>query len=116
MSIITSGTFQALASVTVDGITGAAAFLAAAPPALTPVCNAGFSNVSNGGVGLKNLTLDQEVDALQSVMLATPRSTVPGAACQTVHTSDAVKQVRTYAAGVLADGVNFDVALLRMPN
>jgi hypothetical protein len=105
MSIITSGTFHAMASVTAGGAT----FLANSKAP-------GFTSVANGGAGLNNLTLDQDVDATQSLILATPRSATADCACQTVHTSDTVKQVRTYVAGVLSDAVAFDVCILRLPN
>lgn len=88
---------------------GGAAFLAGSKAP-------GFTSVSNGGAGLNNLGLDQEVDETQCTMIATPRSTVAGASCQTVQTSDSSKQVRTYVNGVLSDLVAFDVTLFRMPN
>jgi hypothetical protein len=105
MSIITSGTIQAMASVAAGG----AAFLANSKAP-------GFTSVANGGAGLNNLTLDQEVDATQGIMVSTPRSATADCSVQTVHTSDSVKQVRTYIAGVLSDLVAFDVVLFRIPN
>jgi hypothetical protein len=105
MSIITSGTFQALGSV----LAGGAAFI-------SDESHPGFFGTSNGGVGLNDLALDAAADELQSIMLATPRSAVAGASCCTLHLSDTTKRVLTYAAGVLADTVAFDVAVFRLPN
>lgn len=105
MSIITSGTFHAMASVAAGG----AAFLAGSKAP-------GFTSVANGGAGLNNLTLDQAADETQCLILATPRSVTADDSCQTTHTSDTVKQVRTYAAGVLADTVAFDVVIFHIPN
>lgn len=105
MAVETGGTIQALATVNAGGAAFAA--LSAHP---------GFSNVANAGAGLNNLTLEQAADQSQSYMFATPRSAVADTSCQTQHVSDTVKQVRTYAAGVLADTVAFDVALLRAPD
>jgi len=104
MSIITSGTFHALGSVAAGG----AAILAGSTAP-------GFGGVSNGGVGLNNLTLDAAADETQCIMLATPRSVVAGATCNTQHLSDSAKRVLTYAAGVLSDAVAFDVAVFRLP-
>jgi len=104
MSIITSGTFHALASVTAGG----ASFLAGSTAP-------GFSAVANAGVGLNNLTLDAAADETQSIILATPRSAVAAVACATQHLSDTSKRVLTYAAGALADTVGFDVAVFRLP-
>jgi hypothetical protein len=104
MSIITSGTFHALGSV----VAGGAAFLSASSAP-------GFFGVSNGGVGLNNLSLDAAADETQCIMLATPRSTVAGATCCTQHLSDTAKRVLTYAAGVLDDTIAFDVAIFRLP-
>lgn len=105
MSIITSGTIQAMCSVTAGG----ASFLVGSKAP-------GFSLVANGGAGLNNLTLDQEADATQCVMLATPRSATADCSCQTVSTDDAHKQVRTYIAGALSDLVAFDFVVFRIPN
>jgi hypothetical protein len=101
MSIITAGTFHAFGSVAAAGA--------------SYVANAGFSALSNAGVGLNNLVLDQEADETQCIITATPRTSTADATCQVVHLSDAVKQVRTYVAGVLSDAVPFDVIVLRMP-
>ena len=105
MSIETSGTIQAMCTVDAGG----AAFLAGSKAP-------GFIGTANAGVGLNNLTLDQEVDQTQSAILATPRSTVAGAATQTLHISDSVKQVRTYVGGVLSDLAAFDCLVFRFPN
>ncbi len=105
MSIITSGTFHAMASVTAGGAT----FLSGSKAP-------GFSAVANGGVGLNDLTVDQDVDATQALMFATPRSATADCACQTIQTSDTSKRVRTYIAGTLSDAVAFDVVILRIPN
>lgn len=105
MSIITTDTFQAMATVSAGGAT----FLAGSKAP-------GFSSVSNGGAGLNNLAVEQPVDETQCVIQATPRSTTADVSCQTNHVSDNVKQVRTYLAGVLSDLVAFDVVLFRLPN
>lgn len=104
MAIITSGTFHALGSVAAGG----AAFLAGSTAP-------GFSSVANGGVGLNDLTLDQAADATQCIIIATPRSAVADIGIATQQTSDTVKRVLTYAAGVLANTVGFDVAVFRLP-
>jgi hypothetical protein len=105
MSVIFPNVIHAMGSVAAGG----AAFLASSP-------HPGFTSVANGGAGLNNLTLDQEVDATQSLILATPRSAIADGSVQTAHTSDSVKQVRTYLAGVLDDTIAFDVVVFRMPS
>ncbi len=104
MSIITSGTFHAMASVTAGGAT----FLSGSKAP-------GFSAVANGGAGLNDLTVDQDVNADQALMFACPRSATADCSCQTVQTSATSKRVRTYIAGVLSDLVAFDVLILRIP-
>ncbi len=107
MSIITEATFHAMASIEANG--GGSTFL---PGSKHP----GFSAVALTGVGLWDLTLDQDADPTQCVMLAVPRSAIANVACQTLQTSDSVKRVETYLAGVLSSTVNFDVAVFRIPN
>jgi hypothetical protein len=108
MSIITAGTFHAMCPIAAKGANPDNTIL---PGATAP----GIAHVANAGVGLVNLTLDQEADATQCIVTATPRSGVADASCQVVHISDAVKQVQTFAAGVLSDAVGFDVVVLRLP-
>lgn len=86
--------------------------------------NGGFSNTITdtgaGNIGL-NLPTDGGVDASESVILATPRTTLAASglqSCGVVHTSDTVKQVTLLqegaagAASALTD-FNFDVLVAR---
>jgi hypothetical protein len=90
-------------------VAGGAAFLAGSKAP-------GFASVVNGGVGLNDLSVDQAVDATQSLMFATPRTATADCSCQTTPISDNAKRVRTYVAGVLSDLVPFDVVILRIPD
>lgn len=105
MSIETPNVIQAMCTVTAGG----ASFLAGSKAP-------GFTSVVNGGVGLNDFLTDQEVDATQCVMHATPRTATADCSCQTVATDDQHKRVRTYIAGALSDAVAFDFIIFRLPD
>ncbi len=107
MSIITAATFHAMASV--ESNTGGSTFL-------TGSKHPGFSAVALAGEGLWDFTLDQDADATQCLILATPRTATADCACRTSHPSDSVKRVMTDRAGALASDVNFDITIFRLPS
>ncbi len=84
----------------------------------TMTLNKGFASVANGGVGLNDFTLDNPLDILGCVMIATPRLATSGT-CTTTHVSDTVKRVSTWldnaVSGVpaLSDLIPFDVIIVR---
>ena len=72
---------------------------------------------ANGGVGITAITLDEAADANACAILVTERGGAAPAAditFQVVHTSDTVKTVNCFEAGVAADRA-FDFVVLRAP-
>ena len=67
------------------------------------------------GAGVYGLTLDRAIDALECVIVVTPR-THADVAASVVHTSDTVKTVniRTIAAAPAAHEAPFDVKVYRI--
>ena len=96
---------EAMCTVTAGG----ASFLAGSK---APGCTA----VVNGGVGLNDVQLDNPIAATQMVMSATPRTAVADCGVQVIATDATHVRVRTFAAGVLADTVAFDLLVFRIPS
>lgn len=77
----------------------------------------GFASISNAGTGLNDLVLNNPLDLLNCVILATPRLVTAGK-CTVVHTSDTSKRILTWGddgSGIpaLSDEIPFDVLVVR---
>jgi len=90
---------QLLAACCVTGATGVATAARGCATART-------------GAGVYTVTLDQPVDANESILLPNTTDGTGDFAVQAEHTSDTVKTVRTFTAGAAADH-DFSLAVLK---
>ncbi len=75
------------------------------------------ATAANGGAGITTITLDEPADASACAVLVTERGGAAPAAditFQVVHTSDTVKTVNCFEAGVATNRA-FDYLVLRAP-